>query len=442
MSDETAVRGTSSASTYRVAVVGLGKIGLPLAAQFAHAGAVVTGCDISEEVVHSVNAGRSHIAGEPGLEERVAHAVAEGRLSATTDTARAVRHSDVVVVIVPLVVDEHHNIDYRSIDAATSAIAAGLQPGTLVVYETTLPVGTTRTRFGPALESGSGLKVGRDLWLAFSPERVYSGRIFRDLKQYPKVVGGVTPESTERATAFYRAVLEGAEVLPVRDADTAELVKLMEATYRDVNIALANLFARLAAERGLPVDEAIRAANTQPYSHIHRPGIAVGGHCIPVYPYFLINHSDAEEVSLLIEARRINDSMAEWALDRLADALGGLGGKRVLVLGLSYRENVREAAFSGGPRLIALLRHRGAVPLINDPLYSTGELARHGAEPVALQPTPRCDAVILQAYHDAYRTLDWSQLAGAGCKVVLDGRNALDRRAVEGAGMLYLGIGR
>jgi nucleotide sugar dehydrogenase len=444
MTDETAVQMQSirPAHGYRVAVVGLGKIGLPLAAQFAHAGAVVTGCDISEEVVRSVNAGRSHIAGEPGLEEHVYHAVAAGRLSATTDTAGAVRHSNVVVVIVPLVVDEHHNIDYRSIDSATSAIAAGLKPDTLVIYETTLPVGTTRTRLGPALERGSGLKVGRDLWLAFSPERVYSGRIFQDLRQYPKIVGGVTPQSTDRATAFYRAVLEGAEVLPVRDADTAELVKLMEAAYRDVNIALANVFARLAAERGLPVDEAIRAANTQPYSHIHRPGIAVGGHCIPVYPYFLINHSDAQEVRLLTEARRINDTMAGWALDRLAEALGGLAGRRVLVLGLSYRENVREAAFSGGPRLIAQLIERQAVPLINDPLYSPEELVSYGAEPVALQPAPRCDAVILQAYHDAYKTLEWSRLAGAGCRVVLDGRNALDRRAIEGAGMLYMGIGR
>ncbi len=427
---------------YRVAVVGLGKIGLPLAAQFAHAGAVVTGCDISEEVVRSVNAGRSHIAGEPGLDERVAHNVAAGRLSATTHTAQAVAHSNVVVVIVPLMVDEHHNIDYRSIDAATAAIAAGLKPGTLVIYETTLPVGTTRTRFGPALESGSGLKVGQDFWLAFSPERVYSGRIFRDLRQYPKIVGGVTPESTDRATAFYRAVLEGVEVLPVHDADTAELVKLMEAAYRDVNIALANVFARLAARHDLPVDEAIRAANTQPYSHIHRPGIAVGGHCIPVYPYFLINHSDAQEVRLLTEARHINDHMVEWALDRLAEALGGLAGRRVLVLGLSYRENVKEAAFSGGPRLIAQLRERQAVPLINDPLYSPEELVRYGAEPVALQPAPRCDAAILQAYHDAYRALDWSLLAAAGCRVVLDGRNALDRRAIEGAGMLYVGMGR
>src|SRR5207249_9488732 len=155
----------------------------------------------------------------------------------------------------------------------------------------------------------------------------------RDLKPYPKVVGGVTPDSTEHALAFYGVALGGAPVMAVRDADTAELVKLMETTYRDVNIALANEFARFAAARGLSVDEATFAANTQPFSHIHRPGIGVGGHCIPVYPYFLINAAQGDEMSIPIEARRVNDNMAEWSLDKLDQALDGLEGKRVLVFG-------------------------------------------------------------------------------------------------------------
>jgi nucleotide sugar dehydrogenase len=231
-------------------------------------------------------------------------------------------------------------------------------------------------------------------------------------------------------------------VLAVRSADTAEFVKLAETTYRDVNIALANAFARFAAARDLPVDEVTRAANTQPYSHIHRPGIAVGGHCIPVYPYFLLEGEQAGELSLLREARGINDGMAGWALDRLDQELGGLEGKRVLVLGFAYRENVKESAFSGAVRLIELLRERGAVPLLHDPLYSPEELARWGAEFVSLDTPPLVDAAILQAYHDGYRTLDWGKLASVGCKVVFDGRNALDPHDIEGAGMRYLGMGR
>lgn len=428
---------------YNVAVIGLGKIGLPLAALFAHNGLRVIGCDINPEVVAAVNAGQAHVKEEPGLEEYVREGVSSGCLSATSDTTEAVRKSNVMLVIVPVIVDEQRQVDYKSIDAATQAIAAGLQPGTLVIYETTLPVGTTRTRFEPMLEAGSGLRVGHDFWLAFSPERVYSGRIFRDLQRYPKIVGGVTQACTERASAFYSAALGGnVQMLDMYNADTAELVKLMETTYRDVNIALANEFARFASVRGLPVDEAIFAANTQPYSHIHRPGIAVGGHCIPVYPYFLINSAQAGEMTIPRLARQVNDDMAAWSLQRLGEALGSLEGKRVLILGLAYRENVKEPVFSGALRLIEQLKEAGAIPLVNDPLFTNEEIARYGAEPATLSGLPQGDAVILQAYHDDYRALDWQRLAEKGYKVVLDGRNSLGRADVEAAGLRYIGMGR
>jgi nucleotide sugar dehydrogenase len=429
-------------TSYTVSVVGLGKIGLPLAAQFAHSGLTVIGCDVVQAVVDSINSGRSHIKEEAGLEALVAEAVAAGRLSATTDTHAAVSRSNVVVIIVPLIVDEQHNIDYRYIDAATEAVASGLQPGTLVIYETTLPVGTTRERFGPMLEQGSGLTLGADLFLAFSPERVYSGRIFKDLEHYPKVVGGIDPESTERVEAFYKAALQAPAVLVMQNAETAELVKLMETTYRDVNIALANTFARFASLHYLPVDQAIAAANSQPFSHIHRPGIYVGGHCIPVYPYFIINNDPDPTSELLVEARRINDGMAAWALDRLEATIGGLDRKRVLVMGLAYRENVKEVFLSGAVPVISQLADRGAQVLLSDPLYTPAELSRY-AEPALLDgEMPECDAVVVQAFHSQYRALDWAELARRGCQAVVDGRNVLDRAEIEAAGMTYLGIGR
>ncbi len=430
-------------SEYTVAVVGLGKIGLPLAAQFVHSGQRVIGCDINPEVVATINAGHSHIKEEPGLEERVRDAVASGYLTATTDTTAAVRQSNVVVIIVPVLVDEStHQVDFRSIDAATASVGAGLQPGTLVIYETTLPVGTTRTRFAPILEQRSRLRVGRGFRLAFSPERVYSGRIFRDLRQYPKVVGGLTKECTEHANQFYMKVLEGAGTLTTQNADTAELVKLIETTYRDVNIALANEFARFAEARGLPIDEAIFAANSQPYSHILRPGIAVGGHCIPVYPYFLINSAGEGEMNLPRTARQVNDTMSAWALERVSEALGGLKGKRVLILGLSYRENVKEIAFSGAVRLIEELKEAGATPLVNDPLYTDKEIEQFGVSAVPLDDIPTGDAVILQAHHEGYRSIDWGALAAKGYRLVLDGRNSLDRTEIRSAGLQYIGMGR
>ncbi len=330
----------SSPGVSIVAVVGLGKIGLPLAAQFARKGMRVIGCDVLPDVVAAVNSGRSHIREEPGLDEAVASAVASGKLSATVDTAAAVAEANVAVIIVPLMVDRNGTIDFGSLDAATRAAAKGLHRGSLIIYETTLPVGTTRGRLGPLLESSSALVAGTDFHLAFSPERLYAGRIFEDLRRYPKIVGGVNAASTARAVEFYRSVLD-AEVWPVANAETAEYAKLAETTYRDVNIALANQLALFGAARGVNANEAFTAANSQPFSHIHRPSIGVGGHCIPVYPHFLLADSADGDMSLVRIGRETNDRMAAVCVDRLAAALGGLEGKRVLVLGVSYREDVK-----------------------------------------------------------------------------------------------------
>jgi nucleotide sugar dehydrogenase len=429
-----------------VSVVGLGKIGLPLAAQFASRGLRVIGCDRNEAVVATVRRGESHIHEEHGLAERVREAVADGRLSATADTADAVGRSDVVVVIVPVIVDDLGDVDYRALDAATEAIGQGLRPGTLVIYETTLPVGTTRGRLGTLLERVSGLSSGQFM-LAFSPERVSSGRIFRDLRGYPKIVGGVDGASTDAAVAFYRAALDLDPSLPdggvwaVSSTEAAEFTKLVETTYRDVNIALANQLAQFADRWQIDLAEATRAANSHPFSHVHRPGVGVGGHCIPVYPYVLLNDGrGGEALTLVREARRTNDAMADYAISALAGALDGLRGRRVLILGWAYRENVREHFHTSARSLVDAVAAAGAEPLVHDPLYAADELAALGLTPYDLADPAPVDAVVLQAYHDSYRALDLATIPA--CRVVLDGRNTLDRARVEAAGMTYLGIGR
>jgi nucleotide sugar dehydrogenase len=422
-----------------VAVVGLGKIGLPLAAQFASKGMRVIGCDVLADVVASVNAGRSHIKEEAGLTEAVASAVKEGRLTATTDTTGAVREADVTVVIVPLLVAPDRAMDYRSIDAASGSVGRGLGRGSLVVYETTLPVGTTRRRLGPMLERESGLRAGTDFHLAFSPERLYAGRIFADLRQYPKIVGGVEDASTRAAVEFYRSVLD-AEVWPVENAETAEFAKLAETTYRDVNIALANQLALYAAGRDVNVTEAFRAANSQPYSHIHRPSLGVGGHCIPVYPHFLLGDAKNGELSLVRDSRETNDRMAEVGVGQLATLLGGLRDRRVLVLGAAYREDVKELAFSTVLPIVDRLHRAGARVLLHDPLFERGELSFLEAEVVDDLSTVReVDAVVVQAWHQEFQRLDWKLLRGL--KVVLDGRGTLDARPVREAGATYMAIG-
>jgi nucleotide sugar dehydrogenase len=418
----------------RVAVIGLGKIGLPLAALYAGKGCDVIGADINAEVVASVNAGQCHVGGEPGLEAAVRAAHESGLLRATIDSAEAVSQSDVVVVMVRVGLDAGGHADFHHLDLAANAIGRGLRPGTLVILESTVPVGATRQRFGRRLSGASG-RTTEECHLAYSPERVSSGTIFRDLGAYPKLVGGVDTASGEAAAAFYRSVLD-ADVMLLGDAETAEFAKLAESIYRDVNIALANELATAAERLGVSYAEAARAGNSQPYSHLHTPGLGVGGHCIPVYPYFLTNAVDAPLVAL---SRDVNDGMAEHGVRRLGEALGGLDGKTVLVLGLAYRGGVKEAELSSTLLVADCLRHEGARVLVNDPLYTDDELRSYGLEPSALPPTGAVDAIVLQAAHPQYAGLKYG--AVEGCKVVLDGRNALDRMAIEAAGLRYIAIG-
>jgi UDP-N-acetyl-D-glucosamine dehydrogenase len=423
----------------RIVVVGLGHIGLPLAVQYASRGHAVLGVDIDTRVTDAINRGESPHLDERAIVDRVPELHAAGRLRATTwEDPSGVREADVVVVIVPVVVDVDREIDFGPIDGATRDVAANIGPGTLVVYETTLPVGTTRERFGPALATGSGLELDRELFLAFSPERVLVGRVLADLRRYPKVVGGTSLESTRRAVEFYRSVLdEGTEVMAVADAETAEMTKLAETTYRDVNIAYANELARYAARHGIDVLEVIGAANSQPYSHIHQPGVGVGGHCIPVYPHFLFNGDPELRIPPL--AREINEGMAAWTVDLVRERIGSLDAQPVLVLGVAYRGDVREDAFSSAFRLRDELLAAGARVHGHDPYFDPAHLRRLGFEPYELGSGVPVRVAILQAAHEAYRALDPGTIPGL--ELFVDGRNAVDREPYERAGVAYVGIG-
>ncbi|HPZ51037.1 MAG TPA: nucleotide sugar dehydrogenase, partial [Propionibacteriaceae bacterium] len=329
----------------KIAVVALGKIGLPLAVQFADQGHEVVGVDVQQVVVDQVNAGVEPFPGEAHLQEKLSVLVPAGWLRATTDYADAIPGSDAVVIVVPLFVnDETWQPDFGWMESATRSLAEHLSPGTLVSYETTLPVGTTRNRWKPMIEEISGLKEGEGFHLVFSPERVLTGRVFADLRKYPKLVGGLSEAGTARGIEFYEQVLtfgerpdlpQGNGVWDMGSAEAAEMAKLAETTYRDVNIGLANQFAKFAAANGIDVHKVIEASNSQPYSHIHRPGIAVGGHCIPVYPrLYLYTDPDA---TIVRAAREANMTMPEYMIGLAEGALGGLAGKTVVVLGASYR---------------------------------------------------------------------------------------------------------
>lgn len=422
----------------RVCVVGVGKIGLPLAALIASRGHKVVGCDLNVGVVEAINRGKCLLVNEPLIGDMIAEAVRDDRLRATTDTTGAASTAEVSIIVVPLLVDEDGTTDYSAIDAAVEAVGRGLQPNSLVIVETTVPVGDTRNRFGPLLERASGMRLEEDFYLAFSPERVQSNRVIRDLNTYPKLVGGIGPASTQRAEQFYSQVVD-APVMALSSSEAAEFTKLAESVYRDVNIALATQLARYAEESGVDMAEVIPAANSEPLSHLHRPGLGVGGHCIPVYPHFMLSRT--EELSLVALAREVNDTTPLRFAERLEKVLDGLAGRTIVLLGLAYRANVKEAFLSPALTIASELEGRGARVLINDPLFTDAEVLSTGFEPVAMDQIDKhdFDAVIVHSFHKAYEALDLTRLDG--CKVIVDGAGALDREAIERAGMVYLRAG-
>ena len=427
----------------RVAVVAMGKIGLPLAVQFASSGQDVIGVDVNEKTVELINQGKEPFPGEAHLQEKLSELVPAGKLRATTNYADAIPNADAIVLVVPLFVDdETWQPDFGWMDEATRSLAEHLTPGTLVSYETTLPVGTTRNRWKPLIEEISGLKEGEDFHLAFSPERVLTGRVFQDLRRYPNLVGGLSEAGTQAAIKFYESVLQFDErpdlprengVWDMGNAEAAEMAKLAETTYRDVNIGLANQFAVYADKVGIDVQKVIDACNSQPYSHIHRPGIAVGGHCIPVYPRLYL--STDPDATVVRTARTYNAGMPEYVVSRVEEVLGDLKDLKVAVLGASYRGAVKETAFSGVFATVDALRKRGAKVLVHDPMFSDEELAGFGWEPYHFGE--EITAAIVQADHAEYQSISAKDLPGI--KLLFDGRRITNPQLWKGTPRMVIG---
>lgn len=429
----------------KIAVVAMGKIGLPLAVQFAEKGHDVVGVDVQQRVVDEVNKGNEPFPGEAFLDEKLKKLVPAGKLRATTDYADAIPQADAVVLVVPLFVnDETWEPDFGWMDDATRSLAAHLSKDTIISYETTLPVGTTRNRWKPLIEEISGLKEGEDFTLVFSPERVLTGRVFADLRRYPKLVGGLSAEGTAKGIELYKQLLDFDDrpdlprpngVWDMGTAEAAEMAKLAETTYRDVNIGLANQFGKFADKNGIDVYKVIDACNSQPYSHIHRPGIAVGGHCIPVYPrLYLWTDPDA---SIVRTARQANMTMPQYCVDQAASVLGDLKGQKVVVLGASYRGKVKETAFSGVFPTVKILADAGAEVTVHDPMFTDAELEKFGFTPYHIGEA--VDGALLQADHPEYKDLDPNDLPGI--KVLVDGRHVVDSANWQGVEVIVVGDG-
>jgi nucleotide sugar dehydrogenase len=423
-----------------VAVIGAGKMGLPIACQLASRGANVQACDVNASLVATINRGECPFE-EPGLEALLTSAVANGTLAATTDTAAAIRVADVVIVIVPVLLTPDKRADLRQIHSVAKQIGQNMKPGAMVVFETTLPVGTTRSMI-PMLESG-GRRAGLDFDLVFSPERVKSQLVLKHLTETSKVVGGLTPAAAERAAKFYAEYLT-APVTNVGTLEASEFVKLAGMVYRDVNIALANEMARYADEIGVDLAPVTAASNSDGEAYLLTPGIGVGGHCTPVYPHFLIQSARHFGVPVPITelSRQINDEQPEYAISQLETAWQPVRGRRVLLLGLGFRPQVKEHTCSPAFPLRDLLQARGAIVELHDPMYSDDEIRAHGFVPAQLTAGKAPDAVVLVTSHREFADLDFAAFVRGGLEAVLDGRNLWNPDDVRVAGAVYVGIGR
>jgi nucleotide sugar dehydrogenase len=428
-----------------IAVYGLGKMGLPLASVMADSGASVVGVDIDESVVEQVNDGKCPIDGEPRVPELVATHAGD-RLTATLDGVDASERADVMIVLVPTLVDDDGHPALDAIVDAARDISAGVSTGDLVILESTVPPGTTAGPFADALESETELRAGADFGVAHCPERTSSGRVVADLtSSYPKIVGGTTSEATEGATEIYDVINE-VGVHPLDSATAAEAVKVFEGVYRDVNIALANELGKACEEWGLDSKAVFDAANSQPYCEIHVPGVGVGGHCIPVYPHFVTNR--ASETPLVETARTVNLGMPTHTVDVLEALLAEEGREiehaRVLVLGLTYRAGVNELRYAPALDVLSELNDRDANLHAHDPLLSADRIQECGATPVAdPEGNHQFDGVILATGHDEYHDLDLDALREQmRTPTLVDGRRFFDTDDVASFTAAVIGNGQ
>ena len=342
----------------KISVIGLGKAGLPLAAVIADSGIEVIGVDTSEKRVNEINQGINPIQEEQGLGELIKK-YGGNKLKAVNDYS--VQECSAHIIIVPLFIDKNKKPDFSAIKTAFENLGKKIKKNDLIVLETTVPVKTTETLVKDILEKNSGLKAGSDFYLAYSPERIMTGYSVSRFREFPKIVGGINKESTDKAFEIYSKF---AKPIKVKNSRTAELAKISEGIYRDVNIALANELFKVAENYDIDFWEMKESAKHQ-YCNILEPG-NIGGHCIPVYPWFLINEFD---VPLISSARDLNDSMLGYYLKKIE----AIGGKKVGIIGLSYREGVKEKAYSRSVDLINLLKEKGYEVYGLDPLYSKQE---------------------------------------------------------------------
>lgn len=440
-----------------ICIVGMGTIGLPAAIFFARKGFKVTGFDLDGKKVEEVNQARS-ICEYPELLRKV---VENGRLTATTDSRKAMSNADVVIVCVPTPLNERKDINLGYVLSAAESIGSNMRRGTVIILESSVSPGSTRI-FGRKLEEKSGLKAGADFGLAYTPERYNptlpgyakaarlksAGGTLLPFNKIGRVVGGIDRKSAFIAKTLYSEIID-ADVVEVSSIEAAEVTKLLENIFRDVNIALVNEISKIFSKLGLNTYEIVDAAKSKPYAFMpHYPGTGVGGDCIPVGAWYLIKRARdlGVQTELMKTARDVNDSMPAYVVELLELALKKAGkklkGSRICLLGLAYKRNMNDSRHSPAFEIIKELKEGGADVGVCDPLME-------GVRNIDVKLTPLKDAfegkdaVVIVTDHDIFRKIDWRDAAKQmRSKVIVDGRNFLDRRSIGKLGFVYEGIGK
>ena len=429
----------------KIAVIGLGYVGIPVACMLAKAGFKVIGINRGQEKVNLINSGKSPIEGdEPGLEELVKESIKTSRLTATTDYSY-LKEADVVFIAVETPVDKAERVPkYEALKSALTSTAKNMKKGSLVIIESTVAPGTMKGMIAPLLEKESGLKVGKDFYLGNCPERVMVGKLLRNVEHYHRVVGGWDPETAETMFELYKTYVKG-DLDPV-DVSTAELVKTAENAYRDLEIGFANMLALVSEKLGVNVYKVRELVNKVEDRNVHLPGAGVGGHCIPkdglLQVAFLRGNSDPESkaaISLVEMVRSINDFMPTHMINLLEEALNEalikLKNAEIVVFGYSFLANSDDTRDTPTQYLVPKLETRARSVIIQDPFVDD---YKENIEKVLKD----ADAAVFMVAHNEYKNLDLKKMKNLmKTPIIIDGRNIFDKEKARNLGFIYKGVG-
>jgi len=429
-------------------IYGLGWMGLPTACLYAEKGARVIGVDINSRVIERIHSGESPIE-EPNLQVMIKNTINKN-FRVVSDIKEAASISDIMIIVVPTLINEKRKPDYSALEKVSREIGLNMNQGCIIIVESTVGPGITDSIVKNALESSSGFKAGADFGLAYSPIRAMAGRALHDIRIYPRIVGGINRKSAEVASIILKAIISG-KIICTKNIISAETTKLFENIYRDVNIALANELSIFCEKARIDFKEIKEAANTQPYCHLHEPGIGVGGHCIPYNPYFLIDVAEeiGVELKLSKNARKINDRMPNHIVKMIKRALRNcrksLKRSKIAVLGISYRANVKEIKNSPAYKIVNMLLAKGAKVLVYDPYFRAKEIKEmHIPFTESLEKSiDGADCVVFTVSHDLFKNLKPKNIVRVLRKpaCVIDGCRLFNPEDVKRKDVIYYGTG-